>query len=40
MDKEMKKTSWGKSIKDWSDLPKDVPGPNSYNPNKFTEASH
>lgn len=40
MDKEKKKTSWGKAGRDWSDLPKGVPAPNNYNPNKFTEASH
>ena len=39
-DKEKKKTIWGKAEREWSDLPKGVPGPNNYNPNKFTEASH
>ncbi len=39
-DKDNKKTSWGKSTKDWSNLPKAGPGPNKYNPDKHTEASH
>ena len=26
--------------RDWSDLPKHVPAPNNYYPNKFTETSH
>lgn len=39
-DKEIKKTTWGKAEREWSDLPKGIPGPNAYNPDKFTEASH
>lgn len=36
---EMRKTSMGSSARDWSDLPKGLPAPNSYYPNKFTEGS-
>ena len=34
------KNTFGKSKRDWSDLPKDTPAPNHYNASKFTEASH
>ena len=39
-DRELKKTTWGKASREWSDLPKGVPGPNNYQPLQFTEASH
>lgn len=34
------KNTFGKANRDWSNLPKNTPAPNHYNPNKFTEASH
>ena len=34
------KNTFGKSTREWSNLPKHTPAPNHYNPNKFTEASH
>jgi hypothetical protein len=35
-----KKPTFGNAKRDWSDLPKNVPAPNSYYPAKFTEANH
>lgn len=35
-----KGSTFGMAKRDWSDLPKNVPAPNNYYPNKFTEASH
>lgn len=34
------RTTFGTSAREFSDLPKDVPGPNRYHPSRFTEASH
>jgi hypothetical protein len=36
----MKKSTFGSGTRNFSDLPLDVPGPGSYYPQKFTEASH
>jgi Sperm-tail PG-rich repeat len=37
---EKKKTTFGVAKRDWSDLPRNVPAPNTYYPAKFTEATH
>lgn len=37
---DKKKSTFGVAKRDWSDLPKNVPAPNSYYPSKFTEATH
>mmetsp|Transcript_33906 Transcript_33906/g.24952 ORF Transcript_33906/g.24952 Transcript_33906/m.24952 type:complete len:154 (+) Transcript_33906:289-750(+) len=39
-EKGKQETTWGKAQRDWSSLPKGLPGPNQYRPEKFTEASH
>ena len=36
----MKKSTFGNADRNFSDLPKDIPGPGAYYPQKFTEASY
>lgn len=35
-----KKTTFGNADRNFSDLPKDIPGPGAYYPQKFTEATY